>query len=153
MKRFAGIILVLVLVLAAPAALALRAECPVGGFSVNLPDHFWAEELDPGDPDLCFNWRGNKLTVHAYASYQGEVALSDLFLVMTGAETESGYTYINGMEMFWTRTEEYGMVTVTYTWMDRGNSVTLEFSWEASETSVQKTVDSIINSVRFDSGH
>ena len=45
------------------------------------------------------------------------------------------------------------MVTVTYTWMDRGNSVTLEFSWEASETSVQKTVDSIINSVRFDSGH
>ena len=153
MRRFAGLILALMLVLSLSAALAQTAECPVGGFSVNLPDHFWSEALDPRDPDLCFNWRGNKLTVHAYSSYQGEVALSDLFQVLTGAETESGYTYINGMEMFRARTEEYGMITVTYTWMDRGNSVTLEFSWDASESGVQKTVDSIINSVRFDSGH
>ena len=153
MRRFAGLLLTLILAFTLSAALAQRVECPQGGFSVNLPDHFWSEALDPGDPDLCFNWRGNKLTVHAYASYQGEVALSDLFQVLTGAETESGYININGMEMFRARTEEYGTVTLTYTWMDRGNSVSLEFSWDASESSVQKTVDSIINSVRFDSGH
>ena len=106
-----------------------------------------------GDPDLCFYWHGNKLTVQGYASYQGEIAGSDLFEVLTGSETESGYVTINGMNMLYARTEEYGDVIISYTWMDRGNSVTLEFTYSAEETSVQKTVTSIINSIQFDAGH
>ena len=119
---------------------------------MKLPDHF-VEEAVSGDPDLCFYWHGNKLTVQGYASYQGEIAGSDLFEVLTGSETESGYVTINGMNMLYARTEEYGDVIISYTWMDRGNSVTLEFTYSAEETSVQKTVTSIINSIQFDAGH
>ena len=151
MKRLTGILLIL-LVFSLSAAMAQRVECATGGFSVKLPDHF-VEEAVSGDPDLCFYWHGNKLTVQGYASYQGEIAGSDLFEVLTGSETESGYVTINGMNMLYARTEEYGDVIISYTWMDRGNSVTLEFTYSAEETSVQKTVTSIINSIQFDAGH
>ena len=150
MRRVTGLLLSLVLVLSFSVALAGRVECPVGGFSVKLPDNF-VEESFSGVPDLCFYWHGSKLTVLAYASYQGEV--SEIPEVFTGNETESGYRTINGMRMFYTRSEEKGMIDVTYTWMDRGNSVTMEFSWSAGESSVQSTVNSIINSIRFDAGH
>ncbi len=152
MKRFTGFVLVMLLVSCLSVALAQRVECSVGGFSVKLPDHF-VEEAAVGDPDLCFYWHGNKLTVQAYASYQGEVAGSDMFEVMSGSETESGYVNINGMNMLYSRTEDYGDVIISYTWMDRGNSVTLTFTYSAEETSVQKTVNSIINSIQFDAGH
>ena len=152
MKRFAGIFVIVLLVFSLSAALAQKVECTTGGFSVKLPDHF-VEEAVSGDPDLCFYWHGNKLTVQGYASYQGEIAGSDLFEVLTGSETESGYVTINGMNMLYARTEEYGDVIISYTWMDRGNSVTLEFTYSAEETSVQKTVTSIINSIQFDAGH
>jgi len=150
MKRLAGLFLVLVLVFSVSCALAQRIQCPVGGFSVKLPDHFAEGGVSPGS-DLCFNWHGEKLTVQAYAIYQGEVA--ETFEVLTGNETDSGYRTVNGMKMFYTRSEEGGSVYVTYAWMDRGNSVSLEFTWSASDSSVQKTVDSIINSIRFDAGH
>ena len=145
MKRFTGIVLVLLLVSCLSVALAQRVECSAGGFSVKLPDHF-VEEPATGDPDLCFYWHGNKLTVQAYASYQGEVAGSDMFEVLTGSEIDSGYVNINGMNMLYSRTEEYGDVIISYTWMDRGNSVTMEFTYSAEESSVLKTVNSIINS-------
>ena len=152
MKRLIGILLVVLMVFSLSAAMAQRVECATGGFSVELPDHF-TEEPVSGDPDLCFYWHGNKLTVQAYASYQGEIAGSDLFEVLTGTETESGYVSINGMSMLYSRTEESGDVIISYTWMDRGNSVTLEFTYSADESSVEKTVNSIINSIQFDAGH
>ena len=150
MKHLAGFFLALLLVFSLSAALAQRVGCPVGGFSVSMPDNFVEEPLS-GVPDLCFYWHGSKLTVLAYASYQGEV--TEIPEVFTGNETESGYRTVNGMRMFYTRSEEKGMIDVTYTWMDRGNSVTMEFSWSAGESSVQSTVNSIINSIRFDAGH
>lgn len=150
MKRLIGLLLALLLVFSLSAALAQRVSCPVGGFSVTLPDNFVEEPLS-GDPDLCLYWHGSKLTVLAYASYQGEVA--EIPEVFTGNETESGYKTVNGMKMFYTRSEENGIIDVTYTWMDRGNSVTMEFSWSAGDSSVQGTVNSIINSIRFDAGH
>ena len=152
MKRLIGLLLIVLLVFPLSAAMAQRVDCATGGFSVRLPDHF-VEESVSGDPDLCFYWHGNKLTVQAYASYQGEVAGSDLFEVLTGSETESGYKTINGMNMLYTRTEDYGDVVISYIWMDRGNSVTLEFTYSADDDSVLKTVDSIINSIQFDAGH
>ena len=152
MKRLIGILLVVLMVFSLSAAMAQRVECATGGFSVKLPDHF-VEEAVSGDPDLCFYWHGNKLTVQGYASYQGEIAGSDLFEVLTGTETESGYVSINGMSMLYARTEESGDVIISYTWMDRGNSVTLEFTYSADESSVEKTVNSIINSIQFDAGH
>ena len=81
----------------------------------------------------------------------GEVA--EIFEVLTGSETESGYVNTNGMRMFYTVSEEGGSVVISYTWMDRGNSVTMEFTYAANDPSVRKTVNSIIGSIRFDAGH
>ncbi|MCR5567344.1 MAG: hypothetical protein K6F61_10870 [Clostridiales bacterium] len=150
MKRLAGLLLVLALVFALSAALADRQPCETGGFSVKLPDHF-VEEPGNYSSDLCFYWHGNKLTVQAYAIYQGEV--TETFEVLTGNETDSGYVTINGMRMFYTRSEDASGICITYTWMDRGNSVTMEFSYSADDPSVENTVKSIINSIRFDAGH
>ena len=149
MKRIPGVLLALVLVFSVTAAFAQRAECAVGGFSVKLPDHFVEETDNFGDPDLCFYWHGNMLTVQAYV-----IAGSDLFQVLTGYETDYGTVSINGTNMFYTRTEEYGSVCIAYSWMDRGNCVTMEFSYAADdESSVQRSIKSIINSVSFDVGY
>ena len=154
MKRFHGFLLALVLIFSVSTALAAqRVECSTGGFSVSLPDKF-VEEACFGDPDLCFYWHGDMLTVQAYVSYQGEVAGSDLFQVLTGYETDYGTVSINGMTMLYTRTEEYGSICISYTWMDRGNQVSMEFSYDADdESAVQRARNSIINSISFDAGH
>ena len=57
------------------------------------------------------------------------------------------------MQMFYTRSETPGGICISYTWMDRGNSVTMEFTYSPEESSVINTVNSIINSIRFDAGH
>ena len=150
MKRLTGLLLVLALVFTLSAALADRQPCETGGFSVKLPDHF-VEEPGFYGSDLCFYWHGTRLTVLAYVSYQGEV--SETFEVLTGDETASGTVRINGMKMLYTRSESSGNVSITYTWMDRGNSVTMEFTYSADDPSVENTVNSIINSIRFDAGH
>jgi len=154
MKRFHGFLLALVLIFSVSTALAAqRVECSIGGFSVSLPDKF-VEEACFGDPDLCFYWHGDMLHVRAYSEFTGEVALSDLFDVLTGYETDYGRTVINGMEMNYVRTEENGSICITYTWMDRGNQVTMEFSYDADdESAVQRARNSIINSISFDAGH
>ena len=53
--------------------------------------------------------------------------------------------------MFYTRSEAGGQIDVTYTWMDRGNSVTMEFTY--SDPSLRSTAEAIIGSIRFDAGH
>ena len=150
MKRLLGLFVVLLFAFSFSVALAQRAESPTGGFSVTLPDHF-TEEPGYYSSDLCFYWHGSKLTVLAYVYPQGEVA--EPFEVLTGNETESGYVNIGGMRMFYTRSVDPSGICVTYTWMDRGNCVSMEFSWSADDPSVQSTVNSIINSIRFDAGH
>ena len=152
MKRLIGLLLIVLLVFPLSAAMAQRVDCATGGFSVRLPDHF-VEESVSGDPDLCFYWHGKKLTVLGYASYLGEFAGSDLFEVLTGNETDYGWKTINGMNMYYTRTEEFGSVTITYQWMDRGNNVTLSFSYSADDASVLSTVNSIMSSISLDAGH
>ena len=152
MKRIVALVLVMLLVFLCSAALAQRVECPVGGFSLTIPDHFSEGPVSPGS-DLWFSWRGNKLTVQVYVSYQGEVSLSDLFVVLTGNETEDRFVKINGMDMRLIRSEDPGSICVSYTWMDRGNSVTMEFTWSPDDPSVSSTVNSIINSISFDAGH
>ena len=149
MKRFAAVLLAAVCVFSLSAALAQTAECSAGGFSVWVPDHFESVQIDPlFDPDLCFYWHGNKLAVQAYVSGQ---AGSDLFQVLTGNETEYGPVTVNGREMLYSMTKEFGNVRISYSWMDqnRGSSVTLEFTYSADDPSVQNTVDSIINSISF----
>ena len=144
---------VVILMMSLSAALAQTASSDVGGFSVTLPDHFVEESVAASpDPDLCFWWHGNKLNVMAYTLYQGEVPLSDVFL--TGDETEYGYVTIKKMDMLYYRFDDGPKVTISYNWMDRGNLVTLEFSFKASdESSVLKTVNSIIESISFSAGH
>ena len=136
MKRIAGLILVMVLVFSLSSALAQRISCPDGGFTVTLPDHF-VEESTGGDPELCFYWHGSKLTVLAYAIEQ----------------QESGSKTINGMNMIYSLTQYGSDITVMYSWMDRGNNVTLYFQYSAENSSVRSTVKSIMNSISFDAGH
>lgn len=149
MRRVTGLLLILVLALTLSAALADRVSCPVGGFSVNLPDHFAEKPLD--DANQCFHWEGNRLYIRGYAEWQGEV--SELFQVFTGNETDYGSRNINGMHMDYVRTDEGGETVITYTWLDRGNMVTLEFRFAQGDSTALNTASSVINSIRFDAGH
>ena len=152
MKRLVMLVLVLLTVCSVTSALAQRISCPDGGFTVTLPDHF-VEESTGGDPELCFYWHCSKLTVQGYVSYLGEVAGSDLFEVLTGDEQESGSKTINGMNMIYALTQYGSDITIMYSWMDRGNNVTLYFQYSAENSSVRSTVKSIMNSISFDAGH
>ena len=152
MKRLTGVLLGLVLVFSLSAALAQRAECLEGGFAVKLPDHF-VENSSAYGADLCFSWHGKKLNVQGYASYQGDFSGADLFQVLTGYETDYSQVSVNGMDMLYTRAEDGDDVIISYTWMDRGNEVSLEFTYAAEDTSVQNTVNSIIHSISFDVGN
>lgn len=149
MKRIAAILLAAVCLCFLSSALAQTADCPAGGFSVWVPDHFESVQIDPlFDPDLCFYWHGNKLAVQAYISSQSG---SDLFQVLTGSEEEYGPVTVNGREMLYSMAKEFGKIRISYSWMDHGRaiSVTLEFTYSADDPSVQSTVDKIIKSIKF----
>ena len=135
------------------SAIAQKVSCPVGGFSLNLPDHFSEQPSSSSDPDLCLYWKGKKMTVLAYASYLGEVAGSDLFQVLTGTETDSGRTTINGMNMLYAAGTDGGTAYLMYSWMDRGNNVTLYFYYPAGDSSCVDSANRIMRSISFDAGH
>ena len=154
MRRTAAVSLLAVLLcLLFVPALAQTVSCPVGGFSFSLPDHFTEQSLSSGDPDLCLYWKGKKMSVLAYASYLGEVAGSDLFQVLTGTETDSGSTVINGMNMIYAAGTEGGTSYLMYSWMDRGNNVTIWFYYPAGDDSCIDSANRIMNSISFDAGH
>ena len=154
MRRTAAALMLAVLfcLLCCPA-LAQTVSCPVGGFSVTLPDHFTEQSLYLGGPDLCLHWEGKKMTVLAYATYLGEVAGSDLFQVLTGSETDSGRVSVNGMDMLYAAGAEGGTAYLMYSWMDRGNNVTLYFYYPEGDASCLDTANRVINSISFDAGH
>ena len=154
MKRPVFLLVLLVLVLCTSAAFAQTVSCPVGGFSVVLPDHFVEEPSSYAlDPELCFYWHGTRLTVQGYASYLGEVSGADLFQVQTSYDSESELVTINRMNMLYTRTEDPSSVCISYSWMDRGNNVTLYFYYAADDPSCLNTVNRIMSSISFDAGH
>ena len=145
MRRItAALMLSVLLCLLCCSALAQTVSCPVGGFSFTLPDHFSEQPLSREDPDLCLYWAGKKL---------GEVAGSDLFQVLTGSETDSGTTNWNGMNMLYATGVEGGTAYLMYSWMDRGNNVTLYFYYPAGDSSCIDTADRIMRSISFDAGH
>lgn len=155
MKRTAAFpVLVLALVMLVSSAFAQRAACPAGGFSLSLPDSFSEQPFSPSeDPDLCFFWHGEGITVQAYASYLGEVAPSSLFQVLTGNETDSGMVSVNGMQMVYGAGSDASGSYLLYSWMDRGNNVTLYFYYPSGDASSLSQVDRIIHSISFDAGH
>ena len=154
MRRTAvALILAFLLCLAFSVSLAQTVSCPVGGFSLNLPDHFTEQRLSPEAPDLCLYWRGKKMTVLAYATYLGEVAGSDLFQVLNGTETDSGSITLNGMNMLYAAGADGGTAYLMYSWMDRGNNVTLYFYYPAGDDSCIDSANRIMNSITFDAGH
>lgn len=155
MKRPAMFLaLVLGSLLLFPSALALKASCPAGGFSLSLPDSFTEQPFSPSDdPELCFYWRGEGMTVLAYASYLGEVAPSSLFQVLTGNETDSGMVTVRGMQMVYGAGSDSTGSYLMYSWMDRGNNVTLYFYYAPGDDSARSAVDRIIHSIAFDAGH
>lgn len=155
MRRLAIILLLLVFV-AVPfsASLAQTASCPVGGFSLSLPDSFREKSWSASEaPDLCFYWQGDGITVQGYAVYLGEVAGSDLFQVLTGSETESGMRKVNGISMLYALGTDSGGSYAMYSWMDRGNNVTLYFYYPAGDASRLKAIRKIMDSISFDAGH
>ncbi len=158
MKKFLSILLCGLLFLALPGglscALAVEVACPAGGFSLELPDDFREQPLSPReDPELCLYWQGDKITLVAYATYLGEVAGSDLFQVLTGDETESGMVVIGGMSMLYAAGTEGKDAWRTYSWMDRGNNVTLTFSYPKKDKNSKRTVEDIMQTIAFDAGH
>ena len=154
MKRGASVLMLAVLFcLFCCPALAQTVSCPVGGFSVNMPDHFAEQPLSSEEPDLCLYWKGKKMSVLAYATYLGEVAGSDLFQVLTGSETDSGTTNLNGMNMLYATGTEGGTAYLMYSWMDRGNNVTLYFYYPEGDSSCVDSANRIMNSISFDAGH
>lgn len=154
MRRAASVlILAFLLCLLSGAALAQTVSCPVGGFSFVLPDHFSEQPLQPADPDLCLYWKGSKMSVLAYASYLGEVAGSDLFQVLNGTETDSGAVTVNGMNMLYASGVDGGTAYLMYSWMDRGNNVTLYFYYPAGDDSCLDSASRIMKSISFDAGH
>jgi hypothetical protein len=152
-RTAAALMLAVLLCLPLGAALAQTVSCPVGGFSFTLPDHFSEQPLSREDPDLCLYWAGKKMQVIAYASYLGEVAGSDLFQVLNGTETDSGSTTLNGMNMLYATGVDGGTAYLMYSWMDRGNNVTLYFYYPDGDSSCIDTAGRIISSISFDAGH
>ena len=154
MKRcFVVLLLAVFLSFAFGTALAQTVSCPAGGFSISLPDHFTEQPLSPEAPDLCLYWRGKKMTVLAYATYLGEVAGSDLFQVLNGTETDSGSVTLNGMNMLYAAGADGGTAYLMYSWMDRGNNVTLWFYYPAGDDSCLDSANRIMRSISFDAGH
>ena len=155
MRRLAVILLLLVFV-AVPfsASLAQTASCPVGGFSLSLPDSFREKSWSASEaPDLCFYWQGDGITVQGYAVYLGEVAGSDLFQVLTGSETESGMRKVNGISMLYALGTDSGGSYAMYSWMDRGNNVTLYFYYKEGDASAPGMINDIMGTISFDAGH
>ena len=152
-RTAAALMLAVLLCLLFPSALAQTVSCPVGGFSFNLPDHFTEQPLSREAPDLCLYWKGKKMSVLAYVTYLGEVAGSDLFQVLTGTETDSGSTVKNGMNMLYAKGTDGGTSYLMYSWMDRGNNVTLYFYYPAGDSSCVDSANRIMKSISFDAGH
>ena len=155
MKRHALFpVLLLLLALLLPAARAQEASCPVGGFSLDLPDSFSRKSASsPADPDLCFFWKSSKLTIQGYASYLGEVAGSDLFQILAGSETDTGMVTVNGMQMLYAAGSDSGGPYIMYSWMDRGNNVTLYFYYKEGDSSARSRIRKIMRTISFDAGH
>ena len=154
MKRIAAFLLLLIMLAAVTSACAVKASCPAGGFSLKLPDGFREHSFSSSDdPDLCFWWSGNGLAIQAYAVYLGEVAGSDLFQVLTGNESESGMTSVNGISMLYAAGRDASGPYMMYSWMDRGNNVTLYFCATGGDASALSGVKKIMRTIAFDAGH
>lgn len=136
------------------SALAKTVSSAVGGFSLTLPEGFEEQSVSgSGDPDLCLHWKKGHFSVQAYASYLGEVAGSDLFQVLTGSETDSGMVTYGGMSMLYASGADSTGAYMMYSWMDRGNNVTLYFYFPEGDKDAASTVESIMRSITFDAGH
>lgn len=134
-------------------ALAQTVSCPVGGFSLELPDSLTEQPLSAEDPDLCLRWEGGGLSVQAYASYLGEVAGSDLFQILDGTETESGTVSFGGMNMIFASGTDFSVAYRMYSWMDRGNNVILYFYYPEGDTSGPAAAEAVMETISFDAGH
>ena len=152
-RRVCMLAVLLVCCLAFSSALAQRRACPVGGFSLDLPDSFAEQALPAGVPDLCFYWKSDSLSIQAYVIYEGEVAGSDLFHVLTGTESDSGTTRIAGMNMLFASGVDSGGAYRMFSWMDRGNNVTLYFYFPEGDSSAPGIIEGIMSSISFDAGH
>ncbi len=152
-RRMLILLVLLVCCLSFSTALAGRKPCPVGGFSLNLPDSFTEQPLSGEAPDLCFYWKSDKLSIQAYVLYLGEVAGSDLFQVLTGSETESGTVSLAGVNMLYASGVDALGAYRLYSWMDRGNNVTLYFYYKEGDASAPGIINDIMGTISFDAGH
>ena len=146
-QRLAATLALLVLVVPVYASAAQVASTQVGGFSLTLPDRFAPQSYSQDEaPD-------HSISIQAYAVYLGEVAGSDLFQVLTGSETDSGLITLNGMPMLYAAGADLNGSYFMYSWMDRGNNVTLYFYYPEGDRSSRETIENIMSSIQFDAGH
>lgn len=152
-RRVFALLVLLAVCLAVSAAPAERVLCPVGGFSLDLPDSFVEQPLSGDVPDLCFYWKSDRLSIQAYVLYLGEVAGSDLFQVLTGMETDSGTCVRGGVNMIYASGVDADGAYRLYSWMDRGNNVALYFYFMEGDASAPDLIEDIMGTISFDAGH
>lgn len=145
-KRFALLMTVLLLCAAAAPALAQEVSCPAGGFSLTLPDSFAAVSPLPRDQDLVFAWQGGGISLQGYATpMSGKVRFSDLYQILTGAETESGSLNIRGVDMLYARGVDGNGSYSLYTWLHK--SVRVELYFYYADRNALLVIDEIIHSL------
>ena len=130
MKRTAALLLLPVLLLVFTAASAEPVAFPDCGFRLTLPDSFSSLNVSgSGDPTLCDGRTDGNLTMLVYRDYLGDVRVEDLFMVLTGDETESGFTSFAGCSMLYAGGRDASGDWLYYTWMDQGWNITVWFTW------------------------
>ena len=151
MRKFPVLLLCAVLLCSlVSCAAAQSVPCPEAGLVLTVPDSWKVVPLSPSDdPDLRLLLEGKEISLSVYVADAGSL-LPDAFQVFTGDETDSGTVVLGGREMTYVAGKNDDGDYRIYTWTDRRNQVQLWFVITARLKASRKTVDEIMNSLKFE---
>ena len=151
MRRFLAFLLCVILLLGAVScAWAQTVSCPEAHLVLTVPDSWKVVPLNASDdPDLCLLLSGKDISLSVYVS-EAAGAFPDAFQVFTGDETASGTVTLGGREMTYVAGKNSDGDYQIYTWIDRKSQVQFWFVVTAKPKTAQKTIDEIMNSLKFD---
>jgi len=131
-------------------AAAQSVPCPQARLTLTVPDSWKVVPLKSSDdPDLCLLLSGKGISLSVYVS-DASGSFPDAFQVFTGDETDSGTVTLGGREMFYIAGKNEDGDYRIYTWVDRKSQVQFWFVVTAKPKTAQKTIDEIMNSLKFD---
>ena len=149
-KVSAAFLCAVLLVFAVSCASAQIVSCPEAHLSMTVPDSWTVVPLyNSGDPDLCLLLQDENISLSVYVS-EAAGAFPDAFQVFTGDETASGTVTLGGREMTYVAGKNSDGDYQIYTWIDRKSQVQLWFVITAKPKTAQKTIDEIMNTLKFE---